>query len=235
MPADDQRGTCLVDEDGVYLVHDGIVQFSLHHAFLVDAHIVPKIIEPEFVVRAVSDVRTVRLLPFLRGKAVNDATDCHPEETVDLAHPLCVTLCQIIVDRDDVNALALQRIQVRRKRGDKRLALARLHLCNTALMQNHAAQQLYVKVAHPDGTLACFPHDGKGFAEKIVQRFAAAQSLPKPFGLRTKFLIRHCLINGLKSIDLRYARMQFLQFALARVAEQFVQKSHAILLANFFA
>jgi hypothetical protein len=45
---------------------------------------------------------------------MDDNADAHPEQPVDLAHPLGVALGQVIVDRDDVDTVAGQRIQIGR-------------------------------------------------------------------------------------------------------------------------
>ena len=56
----------------------------------------------------------------------------HAEEAVNLAHPLRVATGQVVVDRDDVDALALERVQIGGQRGDERLAFAGLHLGDAA-------------------------------------------------------------------------------------------------------
>ena len=66
LAADDQRGTGLVDQDGVDLVHDGKRMAALHHVGLVDDHVVAQVVKAELVVRAVGDVG---LVGFLRSPA----------------------------------------------------------------------------------------------------------------------------------------------------------------------
>ena len=67
---------------------------------------------------------------------------------MDLAHPFSVTARQVVVDGDNMHALARQRIQVSRQRGDQCLAFAGTHLCDFTLVQHHAADKLHVIVAH---------------------------------------------------------------------------------------
>ncbi len=71
----DQRRTGLVDEDIVDLVDDGVVQPSLGLLVALriavvatggDPHVVAKVVEAEFVVRAIRDVASVRILSFTR-------------------------------------------------------------------------------------------------------------------------------------------------------------------------
>jgi hypothetical protein len=39
-------------------------------------------------------------------------------------------------------------------------------------MQDHAADQLHVEMAHAEFALAGFADDGKGFGQQVVERFA---------------------------------------------------------------
>jgi len=70
------------------------------------------------------------------------------EETVDLAHPVRVALREVIVDGDDMYALAGQRIQVRGQRCHQGLAFARTHFGDLALMQRNGSHELHIEVAH---------------------------------------------------------------------------------------
>ena len=96
--------------------------------------------------------------------------DGEAEELVDLAHPLGVALGQVVVDGDDVHALAGERVEIDRQRGDQRLALAGLHLGDLALVQHHAADELHVEVALAERALGGFAHGGEGGNEEVVER-----------------------------------------------------------------
>ncbi len=54
----------------------------------------------------------------------------------DLAHPLAVAPREVVVDRDEVDALARKRVQVDRKEGDEGLALSGRHLRDPALVEH---------------------------------------------------------------------------------------------------
>ena len=56
----DERGTGIVDEHGVDLVHDGEMMFALHKVLGIDGHVVAQVIEAEFVVGTEGDVGLVR-------------------------------------------------------------------------------------------------------------------------------------------------------------------------------
>ena len=137
-------------------------------------HVVAQIIEAEFVVRAVGDVRAVGRAPFGVAQIVDDHADRQSQRAVDRAHPLRVAPRQVIVHRDDVHAAAGQRVEQRGKRGDQRLAFARLHLGDLAFVQDDAADQLHVEMAHAQLPAARFAHQRKRRHQRGFQRLLAA-------------------------------------------------------------
>ncbi len=106
-----------------------------------------------------------------------------PEERVDPAHPLGVATGEIVVHGDDVHALAGQRVEIDRERGDQRLAFAGLHLGDLALVQDHAALELDVEVALAERPLGALAHRGEGLGQQVVERFALLQALAELDGL----------------------------------------------------
>ena len=88
------------------------------------------------------------------------------EELVEPAHPLGVASGQVVVDRDDVDALACEGVQVGRQGGDQRLAFTGLHFGDLAAMQDHAADQLHVEMAHVEDAPAGFADDREGLGQK---------------------------------------------------------------------
>ncbi len=182
-PRDDQRRPRLVDQDAVDLVDDREVVPALHHRRELELHVVAQVVEAELVVRAVGDVGAVGDLALLVGQLVLDDADAHPEEPVEASHPLRVAARQVVVDRDDVDALAFERVQVGGERRDERLAFARLHLGDLAAVQHHAADQLHVEVPHVEHAASGLAHDGEGFDEQIVERLAVGDALAELVGL----------------------------------------------------
>ncbi len=67
---DDKGRPGFIDEHRVHLVNDTVVQVPQHQLFLVDYHIVPQVIESQFIVGHISDVAIICLLPLLAGHAV---------------------------------------------------------------------------------------------------------------------------------------------------------------------
>ena len=145
---DDERRARLVDEDGVHLVDDRVAMAALHAHVGASDHVVAQVVEAKLGVGAVRDVGGVRRCLGVERHAVLEQAHLHAQEVVELAHPLGVAAGQVVVDRDDVDALARERVEVAGQRGDERLALARLHLGDHATMQGDATDDLDVEVAH---------------------------------------------------------------------------------------
>ncbi len=169
---DDERGARFVDEDGVDFVDDGVVVAALHAVLDVELHVVAQVVEAELVVGAVGDVGGVGGAALVVVEIVDDDADGEAEELVDLAHPLGVALGQVVVDGDDVDAAAGERIQIAGESGDEGLAFAGLHFGDLALVQNHAADELHVEVAHLHGAPAGLADHGEGFGQNLVEGFA---------------------------------------------------------------
>ena len=111
----------------------------------------------------------VRLAPLVRGHLGEDDADVEAEEPVDPAHPLRVAPGQVVVDGDDVHALAGQRVEVGRQRRHQRLALTGLHLGDVPEVQRRAAHQLHVEVALPQRPPGRLAHRGERLWQQIVQ------------------------------------------------------------------
>ena len=183
--ADDERGPGLVDEDRVDLVDDREVVAALDALLDGAGHVVAEVVEAELVVGAVGDVAGVGDPPLVGPHLGKDHADGEPEEVVHPAHPLGLELRQVVVDRDDVDAVALEGVEVGGQGGDQRLALTGLHLGDVAEVQRRATHDLHVEVAlaeHPAGGLA---HGGERLGHEVVEALALGQPLPE--------LVRHAL------------------------------------------
>ena len=148
---------------------------ALHHLRHVVFHVVAQIVEAEFVVRAVGDVGGVGLAALIVVEPVDDDADGHAEELVDLPHPLRVAAGEIVVDGDDVHALARERVEIDGARGDQRLALAGAHLGDRALMQDEPADQLDVEMALLERPLGRFSHRRESGRGEVVERLAGGE------------------------------------------------------------
>ena len=173
---DDQWRAGFVDENGVDFVHDGIHQVALHHLFRPHDHVVTQVVEAELVVGAVGDVSRVRLPALFEVETGHDDADRQAQETVNVAHPFGVAFGQVVVDGDDVDAPARQRVEVNRERRGKGFPFTRLHLGDAALMEHDAGHDLRVVVPLSECALSRLPHARKGFRQQIVQ----SSPLPEP-------------------------------------------------------
>ena len=198
---DDQRRARLVDEDAVDLVDDGEVVLALDHLVQHELHVVAQVIEAEFVVGAVGHVRGIRLAPPGVVDAVHDDAHLEAEGLIDAPHPLGVAPREIIVDRDDVNALAADRVQIDRQRGHQRLALAGGHFGDLALMEDHAAQQLDVVMTLSEVSLGGLADGGEGVDQDIVEGLAVLEPLAERGGACAQLVVREALEIGLEGID----------------------------------
>ena len=186
---DNQRGTGFVDEDGVDLVDDGEVMSALHQVGFFPGHVVAKVIEAEFVVGAIGDVGVVLLATLRRLLIGDDATGAHAEESIDTTHQLGLIAGQIVVDGDDVNALAFQRVQICRQCGDKGLAFTGLHFGDIAPVQGGAAHQLHIEVAQSERTLGRLTNGSEGFRHDLIERFAVVDAFLELGGLAFELLV----------------------------------------------
>ena len=217
----DERRPRFVDEDAVDFVDDGVVVASLHVLREVELHVVAQVVEAELVVRPVRDVATVGDLPFLVVEIVLDDADRHPEEAVDAPHPLGVAAGQVVVDGDDVDALAFEGVQVRRQRRHERLAFAGLHFRDLAAMENDAADELDVEMPHVQNAAASLADDSEGLGQEVVDRLALGQALAELDGLATELFIREALDLRFFRIDLGDERPDAFQLAVVCRADDF--------------
>ena len=65
LTGNDQRGPGLIDQHGVDLVDDGIVQTAEHQLLLINHHIISQIIEAQFIIGHIGNVAIIGLLPLL--------------------------------------------------------------------------------------------------------------------------------------------------------------------------
>ncbi len=186
---DDERRARLVDEDRVDLVHDRVRMAALDGALERRGHVVAEVVEAELRVRPVDDVGLVGLLALLEGHHVADVAGPHAELLVDGPHPLGVALGEVVVDRDEVDAVGAERIQVERHCRDEGLSFAGLHLGDVALVEDHRAHQLDVEGAQADRALGGFPDGREGLEDELVEVLPVLEPLPELGGLRRELLV----------------------------------------------
>ena len=166
---DDEGGAGFVDEDGIDFVDDAVEVAALDLVGDFELHVVAEVVEAELVIGAVGDVGGVGFAALLVGEVVDDDADAEAEEAVDFAHPFGVALGEVVVDGDDVDAVAGEGVEIAGEGGDEGLAFAGLHLGDFALVEDHAANHLDIEVAHADNAAAGFADDSEGFGEEFVE------------------------------------------------------------------
>ena len=195
------------------------MQAALEAVFLRQRHVVAQVVEAEFVVGAVGDVGGVGGVLVAVRHARIDHADAQAQPVVQLAHPCRVAAGQVVVDGDDVDALAFQRIEVDRQRGDEGLAFAGAHFGDLAQVQDHAADQLHVVVAHAEHALGGLAADGEGFRQELVERFAGLDALLELRRLGLEFGVGQLLQLRLEGVDLVDRTLQLAQQAFVTAAE----------------
>ena len=221
----DQRGPRLVDQDRIDLVHDGVIEGPLHHLLAAVFHVVAQVIEAELVVRSVRDVGMIGLAPCVFGQVGHDDADRQAEETVDLPHPVGIARGEVIVDRDDVDALALDRVEVSRQRRDERLALARAHFRDLATVEDDTADHLDVEMPHSEDAGRCFAHGGESFGKNVVERLPVLELLAELGGLRLQLFVRERLDLVFETVDLTDDLPERADVAIVRRAEDGLRNS----------
>jgi len=133
--ADDEGGAGFIDEEVVNLVDDGVVKRALDATGEVDDHVIAQVVEAELAAGAVGYIRLVgfftvnvaEVLPAAftgvvfgvveagGGVLVGvlhgiNASHADPQRVIDGAHPVGVAPRQIVINRDQVNPFARQRI-----------------------------------------------------------------------------------------------------------------------------
>ena len=195
-----QRDSRFVDENRVGLVHEREVEGPVDQIVLAHAQVVAQVVEPCFFGRYVGDVATVRGTGAPGPHALLNETNGQTQELVDGSHPLGIPAGQIIVERQDVDAVAGQGIEIGGQDCDQGLAFAGLHLDQLALVQSDPAEHLDIEGTHRDHAAGGLPHQGKRLDEQFVQRD------PRP--RREIRLVRHLLQAVVRSL---------LEFVLPRV------------------
>ena len=240
-PGDDQRRAGFVNQDGIDFIDDGVAEQLVLSAAAVggcyrdrldgaldtigqpELHVVAQVIESELVIGPVGDVSVVAVLPLMVVQVVQDGADGQPQRPMDLSHPFGVARGQVVVDRDDVYALAFERIQVGGQRGHQGLAFTCSHFGDLAAVQGDAADQLDVEMAHVHEAAAGFAHYGEGFDEEVVQGRTLSQFFLEFDGLGGEIDIGKRLDARLQVVDRRDDRHHGLDFTLVLGAKDLGQ------------
>ena len=136
-----------------------------------------------------------------------------------MAHPFRVTAGQVIVDGYDVHTLARQRVQIDGKRGHEGFALAGAHFGNLALVQNHAADQLHVKMTHAQHALGSLAYHREGFVQQAVQAFSVGKSRLEFRRLGAQLLVAELGDLRFERVDTHHILLQAFEQTAVAAAE----------------
>ncbi len=100
-----------------------------------------------------------------------------------------------------MDALAGQGVEIDRQGADQGLAFAGPHFGDAALVQDHAADQLHVVGALPEGPPGRFAHHGEGFFQEVVEGFALGQALAEFDRFAAQGLVGEGLHGRLQRVD----------------------------------
>ncbi len=146
---------------------------------------------------------------------------------MDLSHPLRVALYQIVIDRHHVHALSRQGVQIGGQCHHQRLSFTGTHLRDASLMENNAADELYLEVFHVQHAPGGLPHRGIGLGEQVVKRLPLRQPLFEFRCLRFQLFIGQLHHLRPQRLDLFYQGRDPLQFSLAVGAKYLIDYLHS--------
>ena len=135
-----------------------------------------------------------------------------------------VTLGQVVVDGDDMDALARQSVEVGGQGGHQGLAFAGLHLGDPALMQHDAAHQLHPVGAHAQHPVCGLPHGGKSLRQNVIQGLAVGKTLLELRRLGLKLCIGEGLVFIAQRLDLVHNGVDGFQLPGAVITKDGISK-----------
>ena len=146
---------------------------------------------------------------------------------MDLAHPLRVAAGEVVVDGDEVDALAGDPVEIRRQRRHERLALTGLRLGDPAEVERGAAHELDVVVALADGPGRRLTHDGERLDQEVVDVGTVVEPLTELVGLGLECVVGQCLDFRTQRVDVRNDSFEGLDLLAFSSSEDAIEDSHA--------
>ncbi len=228
LAGDDQRRPRLVDQDVVDLVDDRELVRGLDRRLQRGGHVVAQVVEAELGVGPVGDARAVGLAALLGRHLGLDHADRHAQRVVERGHPLGVATGQVVVDRDQVDGVARERVEEDGEGRGERLALSRLHLRDRAVVEHHAADHLDVEMALAEGALPGLTHQREGLGQQVVERLVVLAGTPSELvGALAQLRVLEQLHLGLEAVDHVHPLLEVLELLALPDAEGAVDQSSA--------
>ena len=152
---------------------------------------------------------------------------------MNFAHPLSISVCQVVVDGNDVDTASGQCVQVSRKGGNEGFTFTGFHLGDTALMEDNTTDQLYAVVLHTEGTFCCLADGCECFRENGIQGFASVVAVFIFLCLGTQLFIGQRLHGRAESFDFVYDWIDSFQLALTVRTKKFFCEFHRMFAPAF--
>ena len=169
LPRNNQGRPGFVNQYRVHLINNGIMQIPLYKLLLINYHIITKVIKTQLIVRHIRDITGICRTALVVVHGIKHNAYRQAQKLMNLPHPFRITVCQIIIDRYNMDALALQCIEVSRQGRYQRLTFPCLHFSDTPLMQDHAADELHPVMLHAKRPPGSLPHGRICLWENLVQ------------------------------------------------------------------
>ncbi len=195
---------------------------ALGELLFIDHHVVAQIVETHFVVSAVCDVASVRLLLFSFSLLMDDKPGGQTQKVIDASVLLRAQPRQIFVDSYDMHAQTGQRVEISGQRCHKRLTFTRFHLGDTALMKDDAAHELHFKRTLAQHTPVCLAYQRERVGQYIVKCFARREPSLQFRRHSAQFFVAQRFICVAQRLDLFNVRHDFADLPITVTAEYFL-------------
>ena len=169
----------------------------MHQFGDVPDQVIAQVIEARLLRRHVGHIRAIGLLPVRTRHALLHERHGEPEPLIDRRHPLGVAPRQVVVEGEDVDAAAGQRVERRRHHRRQRLALAGLHLGDRALVHGESGDDLLVEGPHAEEVARQLASQREELGSQRRQRLAGRRGVAHAPGASAQ--LRHasgCAISA---------------------------------------
>ena len=169
------------------------MQWPLHALRVVIDQIIAQIVKTKLIVRTVGHIGAIRGDFLIAFHARQIHTHAQTEKVIQNPHIDRITFGQIIIHGHDVYAFARERVEIHRECGHQGFTLARAHLGNFPLVQNHTTNQLHIKMAHFQHPIGRFTHHRIRLNQERLERCAVLITLFELGGFRGQLLVAQSL------------------------------------------
>ncbi len=142
-----ERKSGLINQNGVNFIDKGKIEGREKKFFLSHSGAVFEIIEPEAMVGDVNDIATIGEFFFAPGGVTKDDPDGQAHCFIEWFHPGAIAVSKIVIDRDNEDFLALERLVDGRCRGSKCFPFSGCHFCDMPVSESEPSEKLRVIVS----------------------------------------------------------------------------------------